>query len=208
MKYLLACVLGTLFGLTVSALLSKWFRWSESDGVRALRPKPGMPEEPAGRGTSDSASTVFKQPGVLLVPFENGEVTLQSDQPAFRTKQGAPLPIRAAWGDLPYEELAPMFLDQFLLRYFPLLMPSEVVVFSQLGSGAPWKLFTDYCPWAKEMPLLFEQLTGYKLNDRQLNEAIGEYISRLEKLQRAATPGQRETPSSRRAPASDIESRV
>lgn len=37
MKYLLACVLGALFGLAVSALLSKWFRWAESDGVRALK---------------------------------------------------------------------------------------------------------------------------------------------------------------------------
>lgn len=189
---LFACLLaGAAVIFMLSALLTAVVRKLWPDGVRALRPKPGMPEEPAGRGTSDSASTIFKQPGVVLVPFEAGEVTLQSDQPAFRTKQGAPLPTRAAWGELPYEELAPMFLDQFLLRYFAGLMPTYVNV--ETWKTSPWDNFIECCEWAKEMPLLFEQLTGYKLNDRQLNEAIGEYVSRLEKSQPAATPRQRET---------------
>ena len=157
----------------------------QPDGVRALRPKPGMPDsEPAG--PREQVEIIDgKAYNVSRVPVFPD----RRQDSAFLTKQGDPLPTRAAWGDLPYEELAPMFLDQFLLRYFSALMPASITAMG-IRAGvvlSPWGLFVDQETWAKEMPLLFEQLTGYKLNDRQLNEAIGEYISRLEKSQRAAT---------------------
>ena len=117
---------------------------------------------------------------------------------------------------IPYEELEGMFLDQFLLRYFYSLMPQEVFAYMTVGGWdncAPWEGFVKRNPWAKEMPLLFEQMTGYTLNEIQLNNAIAEWARRLERLahagkpsllnvlvaqscdksQRAATPGPRET---------------
>lgn len=106
---------------------------------------------------------------------------------------GYPMPVRKAWGDVPYDELGPMFLDQFLLRYFSDLMPSLIprndgVMLWWLREDSyefdgrdPWASFLAACSWAKEMPLLFEQLTGYKLNELQLNNAIAEYVRRLQK---------------------------
>ena len=151
----------------------------------ALRPKPGMPDNKA------LVPSIREMSGSIPGDADIFDSKLPS---AFHNRRGEPLPARAGWGDLPYEELAPMFLDQFLLRYFASLLEGDGPFFVNVHLGnSPWNAFILGFPWAKEMPLLFEQLTGYKLNDRQLNEAIGEYISRLEKSQRAATPGQRET---------------
>jgi hypothetical protein len=84
---------------------------------------------------------------------------------------------------IPYEELEGMFLDQFLLRYFYSLMPAQPVMQTYGWDGptstGPWDAFERRNEWAKEMPLLFEQLTGYKLNDIQLNNAIAEWVRRV-----------------------------
>ena len=90
-----------------------------------------------------------------------------------------------------YEDLEGMFLDQFLLRYFYSLMPQNFI-WGQ-ATQRPWDDFVLLCPWAKEMPLLFEQMTGYTLNAIQLNNAIAEWSRRLSKTPRAETPVQRET---------------
>lgn len=148
----------------------------------AGRAVPGMPEA-LDRGLVSYAQST----GVI----GGGELAGASVGAAFLDKDKRIMPTRRAWGELPYEELAPMFLDQFLLRYFAGLM--KPVEYLPLGTwNSPWEEFVVQNPWGKEMPLLFEQLTGYKLNDRQLNEAIGEWVSRLEKSQRPATPGQGE----------------
>jgi hypothetical protein len=106
---------------------------------------------------------------------------------------------------IPYDDLEGMFLDQFLLRYFYSLMPDVIprsdgaILFwlredsIELQPREPWSSFTKACPWAKEMPLLFAQMTGYTLNGIQLNNAIAEWARRLSKTPRAATPGPRET---------------
>ena len=81
--------------------------------------------------------------------------------------------------EIPHEEQAPMFLDQFLLRYFyDLVQPID-----ENAPGRPWELFVQKNPWAKEMPVLFHQLTSIKLTDMQLNGAIADYMSRLSKLE-------------------------
>ena len=74
-----------------------------------------------------------------------------------------------------------MFLDQFLLRFFHSLMPETWVLrFDAPGvSLAPWPMFVNLHPWAEEMPLLFEQMTGYTLNEIQLNNAIAEWARRF-----------------------------
>jgi len=128
--------------------------------------------------------------------IEPREWRQQQNAIVFRDKDNIPYPTRKAWGDLPYDELEPMFLDQFLLRYFPELMPPMIprndgamlwwrpedsITFN---TREPWASFIEACPWAKDMPLLFEQLTGYKLNEMQLNNAIAEYVRRLQKAQK------------------------
>ena len=81
--------------------------------------------------------------------------------------------------EIPHEEQAPMFLDQFLLRYFyDLVQPIDFT-----APGRPWELFVQKNPWAKEMPVLFHQLTSIQLTDMQLNGAIADYMSRLSKLE-------------------------
>jgi hypothetical protein len=98
---------------------------------------------------------------------------------------------------IPYEELEGMFLDQFLIRFFHSLMPQPGGFFwtdiHNDKTRQPWEIFTGACAWAKEMPLLFEQMTGYALNEIQLNNAIAEYACRLSKSPRADTPGPHET---------------
>jgi hypothetical protein len=96
----------------------------------------------------------------------------------FRATDGESLPGQKAWGELPYEELAPMFLDQFLIRYFHDLMKPPDMRMLQ----TPWKAFLETNPWAKEMPTLFWLLTSYKLKEQQLNFAIAEYTERMAKL--------------------------
>ena len=101
--------------------------------------------------------------------------------PAVFHSDGYPMPVRKAWGDIGYDELSPMFLDQFLLRYFHELMPQTAMLLGVTIQSDPWNDFALSFPWAKDMPLLFEQLTGYKLNELQLNNAIAEYVRRLQK---------------------------
>lgn len=100
-------------------------------------------------------------------------------------RRAAGLPQNLPWqkkfgGEIPYEELEGMFLDQFLLRWFSKLMPDDRLSADFLNSTLPpWDRFVSFSPWAKEIPLMFEQFTGYKLNDIQLNNAIAEYARRL-----------------------------
>ena len=113
---------------------------------------------------------------------ETGNARGAAMAPAVFHSDGYPMPVRKAWGDIGYDELSPMFLDQFLLRYDHALMPDhQEFVLGLCHYPSPWEGFTAYCPWAKERPLLFEQLTGYKLNELQLNNAIAEYVRRLQK---------------------------
>lgn len=121
-------------------------------------------------------------------------IVLQPPAPAvFKTQSGETLESPRTWDkrleqfggpkSIPYEELEGMFLDQFLLRFFHELMPQTWNVRIPEGSKSPWPAFVWLCPWAKEMPLLFEQMTGYSLNDIQLNNAIAEWARRLSKTE-------------------------
>jgi hypothetical protein len=130
----------------------------------------------------------------LPVP-ERADTPVQRETTAphvFETSSGQVLPSPRTWDkrltkfggpvEIPYEELEGMFLDQFLLRFFHSLMPETWGNFvTPVGSKAPWPAFVWVCPWATEMPLLFEQATGYKLNELQLNNAIAEWARRLQK---------------------------
>lgn len=117
-------------------------------------------------------------------------------QPVFKTQSGQAVESPRTWDQrlarfggpeqIPYEELEGMFLDQFLLRYFYSLMPDAPFGTVFDVSLQPWDSFVVTHEWAKEMPLLFEQMTGYKLNDRQLNNAIAEWTRRLSKPTPAA----------------------
>lgn len=119
----------------------------------------------------------------LAVPDHREERQHKSEiQPVFQSA-GLPLPPRKQWGDLPYEELSPMFLDQFLLRYFSELIRMPPAQVPRVSLYVPWDDFLICNPWAREMPVLFQQLTGYQLNEHQLNNAIAEYCTRLSKLQ-------------------------
>jgi hypothetical protein len=127
--------------------------------------------------------------GVQRIPYRAENSLQRKTETAVFHSDGYPMPVRKAWGDIPYDELSPMFLDQFLLRYFaPLLSPFGPFMVNVHLCVSPWEAFVMAFPWAKEMPLLFEQLTGYKLNDLQLNNAIAEYVGRLTNSQRAAGP--------------------
>ena len=115
----------------------------------------------------------------------------QAERSVFQTQAGQPIDSPRTWDKrlerfggpktIPYEELEGMFLDQFLLRYFYSLMPETWNIEMPSGSRVPWDAFTWAYPWAKEMPVLFEQMTGYALNEIQLNNAIAEWARRLEK---------------------------
>jgi hypothetical protein len=118
--------------------------------------------------------------GAGATTTEPNEVARRSAQAVFHS-DGYPMPVRKAWGDIAYDELGPMFLDQFLLRYFPDLMKPEPYTLAAEVGISPWDAFSESNSWAKDMPLLFEQLTGYKLNEMQLNNAIAEYVRRLQK---------------------------
>lgn len=123
------------------------------------------------------------------------EIAPVTPQPVFQTQSGKVIESPRTWDQrlarfggpeqIPYEELEGMFLDQFLLRYFYSLMPLAGSTFwsgmHQSPAPLPWTEFIASCPWAKEMPLLFEQMTGYKLNELQLNNAIAEWAQRLSK---------------------------
>jgi hypothetical protein len=148
----------------------------------------------------------------VVIDFANSPraetpVQRETQKAALQTKAGQSIGSPRTWDKrletfggpttIPYEELEGMFLDQFLLRYFYSLMP-ETITFagtpiSRLSASRPWDSFLLECPWAKEMPLLFEQMTGYALNEIQLNNAIAEWARRLSKTPRAETPVQRET---------------
>lgn len=117
----------------------------------------------------------------------------ETETALFQASNGAPVPSPRTWDKrlepfggpktIAYEDLEGMFLDQFLLRFFHSLMPETWVLrFDAPGvSLAPWPTFVKMHPWATEMPLLFEQMTGYTLNEIQLNNAIAEWARRLSK---------------------------
>jgi hypothetical protein len=163
-------------------------RGAREDYVK--REMPTETDRAAGTGPGHSEScngwTVESCLGPpLSVPAtqrETGNARGAAMAPAVFHSDGYPMPVRKAWGDIGYDELSPMFLDQFLLRYDHALMPDhQEFVLGLCHYPSPWEGFTAYCPWAKERPLLFEQLTGYKLNELQLNNAIAEYVRRLQK---------------------------
>jgi hypothetical protein len=122
--------------------------------------------------------------------------------PVFHTQSGTVIESPRIWDKriaesthgakttVPYEELEGMFLDQFLIRFFHSLMPQKGELWGWTPTvgfiGPPWETFVRREAWAKEMPLLFEQLTGYALNEIQLNNAIAEYARRLQKTPRCA----------------------
>lgn len=156
--------------------------------------------------TEDLAS--FSELGQFKMPM-----TLHRDQPAdtpiapvtpqpvFKTQSGQAVESPRTWDQrlarfggpeqIPYEELEGMFLDQFLLRYFYSLMPTQpmLTLYGWEGQSisGPWDAFVRRNEWSKEMPLLFEQMTGYKLNDLQLNNVIAEWARRLSKSSEVAT---------------------
>lgn len=151
-----------------------------AQGVR--RPKPGMPilseSQRDDFEVSQRANARMPPPAI-----ERREERQQQSVVVFKSNDGQSYPTRKAWGDLPYEELSPMFLDQFLLRYFHALMPQKATDVRLDPAREPWAQFVEASPgqWLKDMPLAFEQLTGYKLNELQLNNAIAEYVRRLQK---------------------------
>src|SRR5579864_8611178 len=90
--------------------------------------------------------------GLVRVPARLDEardpagVTTAKDLAPFTRLDGQPLPAQEAWGALPYAELGPMFLDQFLLRYFlDILKQPE----SAAMNSGPWQAFVEVNPWAK-----------------------------------------------------------
>lgn len=97
----------------------------------------------------------------------------------FKTSRGEGLPLQTTWGALPMEEIPPMFLDQFLIRYFFEIMRLPDL---KLMQTSPWRAFVATNTWAKDLPMLFWQLTSYKLSERQMNQAIEEYVERMGKL--------------------------
>jgi hypothetical protein len=129
---------------------------------------------------------------------EKGILPPMLEDAVFRTKAGRPVASRKTWDDriakqtqgavteIPYDELEGMFLDQFLLRYFHSLMSQYVHL--ERWKSSPWDNFISHYEWAKEMPWLFEQMTGYKLNEHQLNNAIAEYARRLQRQAHAGKP--------------------
>jgi hypothetical protein len=134
------------------------------------------------------------------------EIAPVTPQPVFQMQSGQPVESPRIWDkrivetthgaktQVPYEELEGMFLDQFLIRFFHSLMPQSPRWFDSVAKGrSPWDHFAEMNEWAKEMPLLFEQMTGYTLNEIQLNNAIAEYARRLSKSPRPATRGPGET---------------
>jgi hypothetical protein len=168
--------------------LYEWFRRLENK----KRSVPGAhaPQMEGFVGQPSTGSELLNipnPPNLTSAPLGNRRMD-DPNSPSVFYSDGYPLPVRKAWGDIPYEELGPMFLDQFLLRYFaPWMCRSGL---SAADTLSPWDTFAYANPWAKEMPLLFEQLTGYKLNDMQLNNAIAEYVRRSQKSARKPIQGE------------------
>ena len=171
-----------------------------------VRAATGMPADPVGlctranghegpcNGFPAEGCLEFADAPISRVPQRaENPVQRKTEIALFHRKDGTPVDAPHAWvemarkhrGEIAYDELSPMFLDQFLLRYFPELMNPDIVALMCVdSSGAvtrPWDAFVSIATWAKDMPLLFEQLTGYKLNELQLNNAIAEYYRRLQK---------------------------
>ena len=172
--------------------------------VGFLLETPEMPADSLGEpptiqersGFLPGDADIFEEPFFSFISSERQEpqraenpVQRKTETALFQRKDGTPVDAPHAWvemarkhgHEIAYDELSPMFLDQFLLRYDHDLMPKhQEFVLGLCHYPSPWQGFTAYCPWAKERPLLFEQLTGYKLNELQLNNAIAEYVRRLQ----------------------------
>lgn len=108
------------------------------------------------------------------------------DLAPFTRLDGEYMPAQEAWGALPYAELQPMFLDQFLIRYFCDLIKTPTG--DRMDTLGPWDAFCQVNPWAMGMRSLFWQLTGYELSTRQLNAAIEEYVERVGKFSKPGVP--------------------
>jgi hypothetical protein len=176
-------------------LLGVALGWLMRD-AKIPRARPGIPSVCTRDAGHDGPCNGFPSPNPAIARRAENPVQRETENVAIRRMDGTRLPTRKVWderagGAIPYEELGPMFLDQFLLRYFAPWMAAANC--GGISSIAPWDDFAFDNQWAKDMPLLFEQLTGYKLNEMQLNNAIAEYVRRLSKSQRADTPVQRET---------------
>lgn len=163
-------------------------------GTEKLPPFPVPLRSPAAAGKYEVVQEFRLQPGQPGVLRVNEELV----PGVFKDAAGSPLPVRRVWDDnrekhglppIPYEEIGPMFLDQFLLRYFHEVMKPypdrDEGPMAPKYAYQPWEAFCMLNPWARDMPLLFEQLTSHKLSDLQLNATIAEYVSRLQKPQPA-----------------------
>ena len=190
---------GFLVGSAVERALARRSRPKPEMPGSTVRPGEGLPNTWADPGLDSTAHKAALKRDDSLRRMGEGEVLsveevqagmvfpaetrVYKPEDAVFHSDGYPMPVRKAWGDIAYDELGPMFLDQFLLRYFPTLMPESITdaCYRDGRSLNPWELFVDQETWAKDMPVLFEQLTGYKLNELQLNNAIAEYVRRLQK---------------------------
>lgn len=146
-----------------------------------LRPNPARDLPPA-KGERGMAKT----PATLDEVRDASPGLKAKDLAPFTRLDGEFMPAQEAWGALPYSEIGPMFLDQFLIRWF-----SEMIVTPEgerMDEVGPWEAFKQVNTWAWGMPALFWQLTGYELSTRQLNAAIEEYVDRVGKISRASVP--------------------
>lgn len=166
-------VLAVFVLVSIGICIGVGFIWSVS------HPKKTYADEPQRRQMAE-LQRIAEETGLVANPH------VRSNSNVFYS-DGYPLAERKAWGDVPYAELEQMFLDQFLLRYFSGLMPKGFdndASWKTCEGESPWDYFVALNPWFKEMPTLFRQMTGYKLNDHQLSNAIVEYSRRLQKLSR------------------------
>ncbi len=89
-----------------------------------------------------------------------------------------------AFGKLAYEDVPIQFLDSFLLKYFWSIMKVPDMTQAIDKGVGPWLRFCETNSWAKGMPELFWQLTGYKPDAYQLNAVVVEYCQRMAKLEK------------------------
>lgn len=130
---------------------------------------------------------LVKDPATLDQVRDPAKGLKAADLAPFTRLDGEPMPAQEAWGALPYSEVGPMFLDQFLIRFFS-RVPIQTPEGARMDEVGPWTAFTESNPWAVDIRQLFWQLTGYELSTRQLNAAIEEYVDRVGKISKASVP--------------------
>lgn len=159
-----SCLVCGLLGIVIGLNLAKRYavrnptlpKWSADEPA----PAPAFLSPAMAKGLSG---------GSMQIPAVVGPATAAKRPPGH------------AWGEISPEELSTCFLDSFLFRHFHSVMKRpDLSLRPELPLGL-WERFCAANEWAKGMPIVFADMTGYTLNKHQLEDVASAFIERLDK---------------------------